>query len=320
MTKSNFPTYTDYDSIIHAFQIATACHKTKPFIHYQIPNSFEFRTLTYEQVDNITTYLSNEWRPILLPASEIINNNKKCDTIQQQQQPRCIAALGHESTIQSILLFFTMMKLDLSYLPVSVWCDEKATIHLLEQCDVDFIIASELYSKTTLNSVAMMSPADAHIPVKVWKDYDMDQLITLATPSTAATAETVATENDDSIALLSSVTRETQQRPTNKTAIFLVTGGSSTGLPKAIPYSHRAFLYSLTELSLKHHDQLNPDLASQEQRKSMFMRSTDTWLLALPAERMSTFCMYLYFLQKERLLLLEGQLLDCFFYYNTTLV
>ena len=115
-----------------------------------------------------------------------------------------------------------------------------------------------------MNSVDMMSVANADISVKVWKDYDMDQLITLATPSITTTAAVAATENDDSIALLSSVTTETPQHPTNKAVIFLVTGGSPTGLPKAIPYIHRTFLYSVTELSIKHDDQLNPDLASQE--------------------------------------------------------
>ncbi|KAG2225485.1 hypothetical protein INT45_010312 [Circinella minor] len=178
------------------------------------------------------------------------------------------------------------MKLDLFYLPISMWCDEKATNHLLEQCDVSFIIASELYFKKTLNSVDIMTVDNADIPVKVWKDYDIEELITLATLSTTTKG---ATGNADKIPVSSSRITETQQRPSNVTAIFLVTGGSSTGLPKAIPYSHRAFLFSLTELSIKHDDQLNPFLAFQEQRESMFMKSSDTWLLASPADRMSTF-------------------------------
>ena len=290
MINSSLPTYTDYDSIIHAFRIAATCHKNKPFIHYQLPNSLVFKTLTYEQVDNITTYLSNVWRSVILPPPEMIKNNKTCDILQKQ--PRCIASLGHESTIQSILLFFTIMKLDLSYLPISVWCYVKATHHLLEQCDISFIIASELYFKTTLNSADVMTVDNADIPVKVWKDYDIEELITLATLATTTTTTTTgAVGSADKIAVTSSRITKTQQRPSSATAIFLVTGGSSTGLPKAIPYSHRAFLFSLTELSIKHDDQLDPFLAFEEQRESMFMKSSDTWLLASPAERMSTFCM-----------------------------
>ncbi|KAI9250957.1 hypothetical protein BDA99DRAFT_589278 [Phascolomyces articulosus] len=246
--------YTDYTSIIQAFQIIAAENKDRPFVHYQQSNLREYKKLTYNEFDNITTYLANEWASVLLPA---VNVNKQC-----------VASLGHESSIQSLLMVFTMWKLGLIYFPISVWCDETAITHLLKQSDTGYIIASEPYFKTNLQSATILSVNSKSIPISLWPEYDIDHLVTVAAASKNDTIERVAPPDINSI------------------AIIVVTGGSSTGIPKAVRYSNRAFLYSLIDITLRNEDQLN--------HGPLFMKPEDIWLVATPLERISTFYVFLW--------------------------
>ncbi|KAI9243436.1 hypothetical protein BDA99DRAFT_544442 [Phascolomyces articulosus] len=246
--------YTDYTSIIQAFQIIAAENKDRPFVHYQQSNLREYKTLTYNEFDKITTYLANEWAPVLLP---VVNANKQC-----------VASLGHESSIQSLFMVFTMWKLGLIYFPISVWCSEMAITHLLKQSDPGYIIASESYFKTNLQSAPTLSVDSKSIPVTLWPEYDIDHLVTVTTASKNDTITGVIPPDLNSI------------------AIIFVTGGSSTGIPKAIRYSNRAFLYALIDIVLRHEDQLNDG--------PLFMKPEDIWLVATPMERISTFYFFLW--------------------------
>ncbi|KAI9258817.1 hypothetical protein BDA99DRAFT_102390 [Phascolomyces articulosus] len=247
-------TYSDYISIIHAFQVSVAQNKSRPFVHYQQSNLRGYKTLTYEQLDKITTYLANEWAPVLLP---IIDSDTQC-----------IASLGHESSIQSLLLLLTIWKLGLSYFPISIWCDETAVSHLLKREHVGCVIASESYIKESHKSVTRITMENTSFPIKKWIEYDIDHLVEITAASNDSIPEAVIPAGPDNI------------------AVILVTGGSSSGIPKAIRYSNWAFLYTLIDISLKHEDQLNGG--------PMFMKPTDVWLLALPVERMSTIYMFLW--------------------------
>ncbi|KAI9251034.1 hypothetical protein BDA99DRAFT_563948 [Phascolomyces articulosus] len=246
--------YTDYTSIIQAFQVIAAENKDRPFIHYQQSNLCEYKTLTYNEFDKITTYLANEWAPVLLP---VVNANKQC-----------VASFGHESSIQSLLMVFTMWKLGLIYFPVSVWCGEMVITHLLKQSDPGYIIASESYFKTNLQSAPTLSVDSKSIPISLWPEYDIDHLVTVATGSKNDTITGVVPQDLNSI------------------AIIFVTGGSSTGIPKAIRYSNRAFLYTLIDITLRHEDQLNGG--------PLLMKPEDIWLVATPVERISTFYIFLW--------------------------
>ncbi|KAI9251029.1 hypothetical protein BDA99DRAFT_563943 [Phascolomyces articulosus] len=246
--------FTDYTSIIQAFQIVAAENKDRPFVHYQQSNLCEYKTLTYNEFDKITTYLANEWAPVLLP---VVNTSKQC-----------VASLGHESSIQSLLMAFTVWKLSLIYFPISVWCGEMAITHLLKHSDPGYIIASKSYFKTNLQSAPTLSVNSKSIPITLWPEYDIDHLVTVATGSKNDTITGVVPPDLNSI------------------AIILVTGGSSTGIPKAIRYSNRTFLYTLIHISLRHEDQLN--------HGPLFMKPEDIWLVATPVERISTFYIFLW--------------------------
>ena len=57
----------DYDSIIQGFQTQGARYEDKKFIRYQHDIiALDIKTLTYGQVDKITTHLATEWSMILL--------------------------------------------------------------------------------------------------------------------------------------------------------------------------------------------------------------------------------------------------------------
>ncbi|KAI9250926.1 hypothetical protein BDA99DRAFT_522239 [Phascolomyces articulosus] len=245
------PTYTDYDSIIHAFQIMAARHKDKPFIHYpSLPNNTsKFKTLTYGQFDIITTYLAKkEWGPTLIPSVD--------------PHTQCVGAIGHESSIQSLLALFTVWKLGLAYFPVVIGCEELNAKRLLKRNNAAYVIASTVYFKTHVDSslVSDTTTLDldkmTKVPMKHWKPYDIDQILAVATAYNEKEEEKqifVSNKVDlDSIALIT------------------VTGGSTMGLSKTVSCTHRAMLFSLIDLSLNHEDQLNDG--------PMVKKSSDVWV------------------------------------------
>ncbi|KAI9258782.1 hypothetical protein BDA99DRAFT_561172 [Phascolomyces articulosus] len=273
--KDFLPNYTDFDSITHAFEVSVKRHKSEPFIHYQVPNSsLEYKTLTYEQVDIITTYLASEWGSILLPAVH--------DTNRQ-----CIATLGHTSSVHSILMLFTILKLGLAYYPFTITSIGHIADHLFQLETPAYVIALESYFKTRLNSSPTITVAEKKItiPVRPWKEYNIDCLLEIATKSVSLREQQQIKSN-----------MATPTTCPDSTAFILVTGGTTTGFPTATHRSHRSFLYNVIEISLKDQDLLvaNHDYSkasSQQQQQhpitKIAMEPTDVWLLATPIERSS---------------------------------
>ncbi|KAI9271673.1 hypothetical protein BDA99DRAFT_500675 [Phascolomyces articulosus] len=273
MVLEDLPNYTDYESIIQLFEISVKQHKERPFIHYQqrLSNSLKYNTLTYGEVDRITTYLANEWGPVLLPTTTVTANDN--------HPTQCIASLGHESSIQSVLIFFTVLKLGLPYYPIARWSTEPVTRHLLQLGNPSYVIATESYFKTQLGSSTTITVGDNLIlPVKSWKEYDIDHLIKITTTEKQlAKTHFVPSPSPDDI------------------VIVAVTGGTTTGFPKATIRNHRSFLYHLIEISLKNQD-LGIDDALQQPLSTVINKSIteEVHVITAPLDRSSSIYQFLF--------------------------
>ncbi|KAI9272872.1 hypothetical protein BDA99DRAFT_556470 [Phascolomyces articulosus] len=265
MDDLELPKYTDYISILHAFEVAVENYKDKPLVHYQAaPKSMEFKTLTYREVDIITTYLANKWGPILLPAIS-------------SDEAQCVATLGHESSVQSMLMFFTILKLGLPYFTIPSNCDKTITTHLLKLGKPGYIIASNTYFKTKLHLSTTMTINDVTIPVEPWEEYDMDYLIKVAT--TAAKKQQYTKLNGVPV---------NQESP----AFIVATGGTTSDFPNIIVRSNQSMLYCLNEILLKSKDLVKVNENNNNKDKTPLrhpvMKSTDIGLMAIPLDRFST--------------------------------
>ncbi|KAI9272870.1 hypothetical protein BDA99DRAFT_533707 [Phascolomyces articulosus] len=262
MDGLELPKYTDYGSILQAFEVAVEHHKDKPLVHYQAaPKSMEFKTLTYREVDIITTYLANKWGPILLPAIS-------------SDEAQCVATIGHESPVQPMLMFFTILKLGLPYFTIRSDCDKMTTTHLLKLVKPGYIIASNTYFKTKLHLSTTMTINDVTIPVEPWEEYDMDYLIKVAT--------TAAKEEQGMV-----VTNALHAGP-DSTVLYMMTGGTTNGIPKVIARDNLSLLYSLIEVSLKIPDQISKhrnNNGAPLQHPCVAMESSDVWLIPTSFDR-----------------------------------
>ncbi|KAI9496239.1 hypothetical protein BDB00DRAFT_893523 [Zychaea mexicana] len=235
------PSYTDFDSVIELFELQALRFKDNVLLHYQLVNSMEFRALTYGQVNEITTYLANSWKSML------------------HDKTQCIATLSDDPA-QCMLAFFTALKLNVSYFPVSTHCSEAAISHLLKETNTGFLIATPTNGAKARKCAAAVY--DLKIGVKIWDGFDVDQLV--------ATATAVSTPPADEYDYSREKRRRVMSRDPTATVTWLHSSGTTSAFPKPIPHSTRSYMYVVIEIILSSIQNNSPDLA---------MDSTDVMLI-----------------------------------------
>ncbi|KAI9496238.1 hypothetical protein BDB00DRAFT_869539 [Zychaea mexicana] len=225
------PNYTDFDTLLQAFEVHAARFKDNTLLHYQLPNSLELKELTYGQIDKISTHLANAWKPTV-PADV-----------------ECVALMS-EDPAQAVLAFFAVLKLGLIYFPLSIHNTEKANVHLLKETNTTYMIASETYRKSAMGCAATLR--DSNFRAKIWEDFDIDQLIATAEASVSTSPEEDRQQSEG---------RKTPDP--NAIVTWLHSSGTTAALPKLIPYNTRSYLFALLEIVLKPAQEMCPNLAME---------------------------------------------------------
>ncbi|KAI9495943.1 hypothetical protein BDB00DRAFT_927014 [Zychaea mexicana] len=225
------PNYNDFDTLLQAFKANAARFKNNTLLYYQLQKSPELEKLTYGQVDKISTHLANTWRPIV-PAGT-----------------QCIALLS-EDTTQAVLAFFAVLKLGFIYFPLSTHNTEAANVHMIKKTNTSYMVASETYRKDAMGCAAALT--DSNFRVKIWDDFDIDQLIA----SSEAFVSTPQDEDSTSRQREGTVTADPDAIIT-----WLHSSGTTSALPKLISGSTRSHLFSVLEIVLKPIQKVCPYLA-----------------------------------------------------------
>ncbi|KAI9250455.1 hypothetical protein BDA99DRAFT_541709 [Phascolomyces articulosus] len=253
--SNNLPNYTDFDSLLQVFETFTNCYKNNVLFHYKIPDGGtsrvpEYKTLTYSQVDTITTHLANIWKPMIPPDTS------------------CVAVFN-DNPIQATLALFAILKLGLITFPLSPHHTKDVLTHLLIESNTGFFITSkENVTKAidSVNAVAQQQQQQQReriaqndnkrtpviMDIKIWDQFDdiMEQLLldTTMSPSNPI--------HDDSNNHISSYNRliisAQHDVDSTTTVVYAITSGStSTTYPKLIHWSTQSIMYMVLEMNIK---------------------------------------------------------------------
>ncbi|KAI9265272.1 hypothetical protein BDA99DRAFT_580015 [Phascolomyces articulosus] len=227
------PKYTDYNSFLELFETCVDRHHQQDniFIRYKVPNTntFEFKTLTYSQVDTIATYLANQWEPMLLRS----NSTKQS----------CIAVLN-DSPIQAILSFFATLKLGLIYFPLSMFDSEAAILHLLKKSKTSILIASKTNREKAFHCIEMLrNDGDERIGIQVYDhEFDIDQMLSEAKAMDSMRSPNSQDDGDYPSSHKKRRTLIDKKTDPSDPIIYMHTSGS-TALPKLISWTTQSSLY-----------------------------------------------------------------------------
>ncbi|KAG2224240.1 hypothetical protein INT45_000269 [Circinella minor] len=249
--------YTEYDSLLQAFKLHAEYHKNRTLVRYyyhsESSSKPKIKTLTYNQVDKITDYVAKEWKKTIPPSS----------FVPGQQQPQCIVTLI-DNSLQSILAFFTILKLGVAYLPIRDCYNKELIAHLLEQSNATYIIASKIYREEAFKAIEILHQVkkskeedQSAIGVKIWDDFDINQLVILTSePTQQHQIENMSHHN-------------------NSIEYFELSGGSTGKYPKIIRRTAQQFLYSMMETMVSPIQQQQQESDGEEKR---WLKSNDVVL------------------------------------------
>ncbi|KAI7884620.1 acetyl-CoA synthetase-like protein [Lichtheimia hyalospora FSU 10163] len=119
---------TQYHAFINLFRYLAIQYKTNTCIYYQGDNA-SFHSLTYGQVDHISTNLACQWASFLLP---------------HHRDPRPVGFLADHS-VDYFIYLVAILKLRVPFLALSPRNSNMAIAHLLEKSNAELVIASEKY-------------------------------------------------------------------------------------------------------------------------------------------------------------------------------
>ncbi|KAI9278554.1 hypothetical protein BDA99DRAFT_492493 [Phascolomyces articulosus] len=244
---SDLPNYTDFDSLLQVFETFSARHQDKVFIRYQIqPNSQEYRTLTYGQVNTIATYLADTWNCTIL-------QNDDMGHIQRKQQKPCLIILN-DDPVQSILTFFATLKLNLIYFPLATHDSDTAITYFLEKTSPRYLIIS----KTMRSKAQRCIPPGSTIQIKIWDEQlNIEKII--ATNNVAVSVQLQPRSGDMNMNMNMNMNKLdggaavgiTTKNDPSSTVAYMHTSGSTSLLPKLVEWSTQLCMYSTCEILLK---------------------------------------------------------------------
>ncbi|KAI9493470.1 hypothetical protein BDB00DRAFT_872356 [Zychaea mexicana] len=238
--ESALPSYTDYTSLLQLFKVHAARYKDNVLVHYQLPNSTEFKSLTYGQVDNISSYLASLWGPTISADTE------------------CIALLSDDPA-QSILAFFTVLKLGRIFFPLSTYRSKATVVHLLQKSNAGYLIASTTHRIKALECAATLYDV-SRFDIHIWDDFDIDQLI-IATMTKAETSCKNGGDVNQSRDDAHNIRLEKDISDSSVPVTWLQSSGTTSEFPKAVLHTTRSIMYVVLEVFVKSIQEACPDLA-----------------------------------------------------------
>ena len=149
------------------------------FIRYQLPNTQDFKTLSYSQVDCISTNLANEWS----------FNLKGIKTV----------GLVADHSIYYLVTMLAIFKLQPILLALSPRNSVEANIDLMKKTDSHFIIASTKYADA-VNQCAKKIPGGCN--VKIFEPFDLEKLSQPNTTTVRPDSETASLKDIDKVVLI----------------------------------------------------------------------------------------------------------------------
>ncbi|KAI7859649.1 hypothetical protein BDC45DRAFT_590210 [Circinella umbellata] len=151
--------YNQYYSFINLFEQQAERYSDSIFIRYQLPSTQEFKTLSYSQVNCISTNLANKW-------SSSLNGIKTIGLIA-------------DHSIYYMVTMLAIFKLQPVLLALSPRNSIEANVNLMAKTNTHFVIASQKYADVA-NQCASKIPGGCNI--KILEPFDLEKL---SQPSTA---------------------------------------------------------------------------------------------------------------------------------------
>ena len=145
--------YNQYYSFINLFEQQAKRYHDSIFIRCQVPNTQDFKTLSYSQVDRISTNLANEW-------SSTLNGIKTVGLIA-------------DHSIYYLVTMLAIFKLQPTLLALSPRNSVEANIDLMTKTDSHFIIGSAKYADA-VTQCAEKVPGSCN--VKIFEPFDLEKL------------------------------------------------------------------------------------------------------------------------------------------------
>ncbi|KAI9489192.1 hypothetical protein BDB00DRAFT_771221 [Zychaea mexicana] len=165
-------------------------------------------TLTFSQVDKISTYLAHEWAPQLVNVS-------------------CVGYI-FDDPVWSLLTILAILKLRRTVFPISTRNSESAITHLLTKTQTKYLITTEKYAQIAKKFLQKASSVEQRsLPPSSLQDYPLRDGLLLQQQKTS-TKTTTTGHHDDVIAIIHS--------------------SGTTSFPKPIHLSNRMLLYIVLEL------------------------------------------------------------------------
>ncbi|KAI8140030.1 hypothetical protein BJV82DRAFT_716146 [Fennellomyces sp. T-0311] len=119
--------YNDYYSFINLFEERAKSNADSLFIRYQLPNSQEYKTLTYAETDRIASNLASDWAPFL----------ENVDSM----------ALLADHSIYYLVSMLAIFKHQTVMMALSPRNSAAANIDLLTKTESRYLVASEKYER-----------------------------------------------------------------------------------------------------------------------------------------------------------------------------
>ncbi|KAJ8654164.1 hypothetical protein O0I10_010112 [Lichtheimia ornata] len=180
MTGPLFHKHTEYHAFINLLDALFAQHRDRRFARYQTANG-EYKELTYEQFDRITTNLACRWH----------------------SQLASIESMGFiaDHSIHYLVAMVAIMKLRPVLMALSPRNSEAANVNLLTKTESKFVIASEKYADMAKRCAAQVPGVNYHIMPNT---FDIDSLINepLAANESKLINRQFTAEDQEKIALI----------------------------------------------------------------------------------------------------------------------
>ncbi|KAG2226546.1 hypothetical protein INT45_005032, partial [Circinella minor] len=243
--------YTNYGSLIEMFQDRVSHYGDKICIRYQnqqhfnnTTSSVEFETLTFNQVDMISTYFAEEWGSELTDVS-------------------CVAYILDDPVV-SLLTILAILKLRRTVFPISTRNSESAIVHLLEKTQTGYLITSEKYrhiaQKCRATTAAQQQEDTSNnmdnkseIGLRVLPLFSKDMVLNLAFQHSSIN------NNKNNIYSKATTTKRTIEQQHKDIIIIIHTSGTMT-FPKPIYHSNQLLLFTVLDLLGSHFSKANPPL------------------------------------------------------------
>jgi thioester reductase-like protein/acyl-coenzyme A synthetase/AMP-(fatty) acid ligase len=208
----------------------------QPKLYRTIPDLIDYQFETHPDLPAVGTYVIRDndapWEPTVLAFKDVRNGVRAVARLLHQsltQRERRTVALLAGSSFDFLFTWLGLMYLGRSVLLIAPQCSASAVAHLCDACNVDVLICEAPYSKLAKDAQRIVAANGRGLEVCDLPVIGHKQLQRLIQQQSATDLRRADVSDDD-------------------VAYFHHTSGTSSGVPKPIPQTHRGGLGVLPRL------------------------------------------------------------------------